>query len=79
MRFDTTPHPAIARPSDRQIRAAMRAVPIALTEDAMTIRHSIEPWPIEWLVVSMVQRNHPGSCGKMGNSQSCAGWNVQHQ
>jgi hypothetical protein len=37
---------------------------MALTEDVMTIRHSIEPWPIEWLIVSVVQRDHPEAAAR---------------
>src|SRR5580658_7149151 len=64
MRFDTTPRAGIARPSDALIRAAMRAVPTALTEDVLTIKHSVEPWPIEWLVTSVVQRDHPEAAAR---------------
>ena len=64
MRFDTTPRAGLARPSDAILRAAMRAVPTALTEDVLTIKHSIEPWPIEWLVTSVMQRDHPEAAAR---------------
>jgi len=64
MRFDTTPRANLARPAEALIRAAIRAVPTALTEDVLTIRHSNEPWPIEWLVTCVVQRDHPEAAAR---------------